>query len=289
MNSPSDPAESRPAESDPPAAAYSTPRWVGVTFVVAFVLVGYLLYASYAERRQLQSGLDDSNQKAAMLASELAKTNSQIVDLQGELQATAQKLGLTEDELAHARSLAQAVRKEQRKSSAQLHAQIGQVQEQATNQIGQVSSELNGTKSDVAATRKDLEDTKNKLGTAMGDLGVQSGLIARNHEEVEELKHLGERNIFEFHLTKSKRAQRVGPIAIALRKVNTRHYTYTMDVIADDKRIEKKDKTLEEPVQFYVRGARSPYEIVVYDMAKNRITGYLSTPKEAAPPAPAGH
>ena len=77
----------------------------------------------------------------------------------------------------------------------------------------------------------------------------------------------------------------MGPISLILRKVNTRHYIYTMDVIADDKRIEKKDKTLEEPVQFYVRGARFPYEIVVYDMSKNRVTGYLSTPKETTPPA----
>ncbi len=117
----------------------------------------------------------------------------------------------------------------------------------------------------------------------MGDLNVESGLIARNHEEVEELKRLGERNVYEFNLAKSKRPQKVGPIQLQLRKVNTKHYTYTLDVIADDKHVEKKDKTLEEPVQFYVRGARTPYEIVVYDIKKDRVTGYLTTPKEAAP------
>ena len=111
-------------------------------------------------------------------------------------------------------------------------------------------------------------------------------MSAEDVEEVEELKRLGERNVYEFSLVKSKQPQKIGPIQLQLRKVNTKHYTYTLDVIADDKRVEKKDKTLEEPVQFYVRGAHTPYEIVVYTMAKDHITGYLTTPKEAAPANP---
>jgi hypothetical protein len=112
-------------------------------------------------------------------------------------------------------------------------------------------------------------------------LGVQSGLIARNHEEVEELKRLGERNIFEFKIKKSNQMQRVGPIQVTLRKVDPKKYKYTVNVLADDKNIEKKDKTAGEPIQFYVHGARAPYEIIVFDVTKDQISGYLSTPKDA--------
>jgi hypothetical protein len=103
---------------------------------------------------------------------------------------------------------------------------------------------------------------------------------------VEELKRLGERDIFEFSLKKAKIPQHVGPIQVVLRKTDTKHYKYTMDVVADDKNIEKKDRTVGEPIQFYVRGARAPYEIVVFDVGKDDAKGYLSTPKVGGP-APA--
>jgi len=271
----------------PPPESYPyTPRWVILAFLVSFALMGYLLYALYTQRDQINQSLDAANKRATVLTAELDKTNASISDLKSDLQVTAQKLGLTEDELAHARALSQSIRMEQAASAQKLREQIGQVQQQTTSQIGQVSSDLSNTKSDVAATQKDLADTKNKLTTAMGDLNVQSGLIASNHEEVEELKRLGERNIYEFNLPKAKRPQHVGPIQLFLRKVDTRHFTYTIDVIVDDKRIEKKDKTVEEPVQFYAQGAHVPYEIVVYTITKNRVTGYLSTPKETAPQNP---
>jgi len=281
--------------SPPPESYPYTPRWVMLALVVVFALIGYLLYALYQQRQQTNQAFEAATKRAGVLSAQLDKTNSAIGDLKAELQVTSQKLGLTEDELARARGMAQALRKAQSAQQAnaeKLRQQIGQVQQQTSTQIGQVSDALNGTKSDVDATRKDLDDTKNKLSTTMGDLNVQSGLIARNHEEVQELKRLGERNVYEFNLVKSKRPQKVGPIQLQLRKVNTKHYTYTLDVVADDRHVEKKDKTLEEPVQFYVRGARTPYEIVVYDIKKDRITGYLTTPKKAAPAnpsSPSGH
>ena len=107
-------------------------------------------------------------------------------------------------------------------------------------------------------------------------------------DEVEELKRMGERDIFEFTIAKSSRApDRVGPIQVQLRKVDTKHFKYTLNVVADDKSIEKKDKTVGEPIQFYVHGARAPYEIVVFDLTKDTVKGYLSTPKSgsAAPPS----
>ncbi|HTW22761.1 MAG TPA: hypothetical protein VMD78_04135 [Candidatus Baltobacteraceae bacterium] len=278
-----------PEETPVVSEGGSLPRWVTVLFVAAFALVGYLLYATYAERQALSKAQQDSDKKTQALAAEVDKTNSRIADLKGQLDVTSQKLGLTEDELARARSLAQSIRTQQAKSDEQLKQQIGEVQADTTTKFGQVATQLNGTQNDLSATKADLEATKGKLQTTIGDLGVQSGLIATNHEEVEELKRLGERDIFEFSLTKSKKAEHVGPIQVELRKVDTKHYKYTLNVVADDKSIEKKDKTVGEPVQFYVRGARAPYEIVVFDLGKDTAKGYLSTPKSgpAGSPAPA--
>jgi cell division protein FtsB len=265
----------------------SLPRWVTLLFVVAFAFVAYLLYAGYADRQAARKGMDDAERKTQALATELDKTNSRMADLKGQLDVTSQKLGLTQDELAQARSLSQSIRKDQQKSDAKLRSEIQGVQADTSTKIGEVTTELSGTKTEADATKADLESTKGKLQSTIGDLGVQSGLIARNHDEVEELKRRGERDIFEFDLTKSNAAQHVGPIQVQLKKVDTKHYRYTVAVVADDKSIEKKDKTVGEPIQFYVKGARAPYEIVVFDLSKDQAKGYLSTPKSAtsAPPS----
>ena len=263
------------------------PRWVTVLFVVAFALVGYLLYGNYSERQSLHKTQDDAAQKSQAMLSELDKTNSRIADLKGQLDVMSQKLGLTEDELARARGLAQTVRTEQQKSDLQFRQQLGAVQADTTTKFGQMATQLSGTQTDLNATKADLEATKGAMQSMKGDLGVQSGLIARNHDEVEELKRLGERDIFEFSLSKaSKGPEHVGPIQVQLRKTDTKKFKYTLNVVADDKSIEKKDKTVGEPVQFYVRGARAPYEIVVFDLTKDQAKGYLSAPKSAgAPPS----
>ncbi len=265
----------------------SVPRWIVIVFVIVFVLLGYLLYASYTSRTKVESDLAKARQQDLQLQAQLDQTNARIADMKGELQVTSQKLGLTRDELARARTLAQTIRQEQKASDEKLVAQIGQVQRESDAKIGQVSTDVTAAKGDIKATREDLEATKAKLTSTIGDLGVQSGLIARNHEELETLKLLGERNIYEFDLRRTKTPTRLGPIQVILRKADPKRYKYTLTVIADDKAIEKKDKTVDEPVQFYVKGARAPYEIVVFQVAKNRVTGYLSTPKEAAPPAKA--
>lgn len=274
--------------AEPPPESYPyTPRWVMIAFIVAFALIGYLVYALVQQKQQSAQASDAAAKRSTALADQLDRTNAAIADLKSELQVTDQKLGLTEDELASARSMAVAVRKDQKKQQAAnnaLRQQIGQVQQQTSAQFGEVSSELNGTKSDVASTRKDLSDTNTKLGTAIGDLGVQSGLIARNHDEVEELKRLNERNIYEFTMSKEKLPQRVGPIQLILRKINSKNLTFTLDIIADDRKTERKDKSLEEPIQFYTRGSHTMDEIVVYDVKKNSISGYLSTAKQGAPP-----
>ncbi|HWF37835.1 MAG TPA: hypothetical protein VG322_04905 [Candidatus Acidoferrales bacterium] len=278
--SPTPPSEPQVVETSP------LPRWVLLLFVVAFALVGYLFYQNYNDRQAARAALDAADKKGQAVDQEFGKTNARIADLQAKLEVTTQKLGLTQDELARARGLAQSIKKDQQQADQQLRQQIGAVQADTNTKFGQVATDINGTKTDVAAAKADLEATKSKLQSTVGDLGVQSGLIARNHDEVEELKRLGERDIFEFSLKKEKQPQHIGPIQVALRKTDTKHYKYTLDVVADDKNIEKKDRTVGEPIQFYVRGARAPYEIVVFDLGKDTAKGYLSTPKSASAAAP---
>jgi hypothetical protein len=143
---------------------------------------------------------------------------------------------------------------------------------------------VGGVKTDVATTQADLADTKTQLTRVMGDAGVMSGLIATNHDQLEELKHKGDRNYYEFTLQKGAPAQNVGTIKVQLKKVDEKKSKYTLTVSADDKNIEKKDKNLDEPVQFYSGKTPALFEIVVNNISKNQVTGYLSTPKSAPGP-----
>jgi hypothetical protein len=274
------PSTPEPKESYMYEAA-STPRWIFVVFIAAFVLIGYVLYAGNDTRTKLESELSQSNSKQAVLAAQIQQTNSVVADLRGKLEVTTQKLGFTQAELTQARTLAQNIRDSQKESDEKLTAQIGQAKQDADAKIGQVNTDLTGAKGDITATKQDLEATKAKLTSTVGDLGVQSGLIARNQEELDQLKRQGERNIFELHLTKSKTPTHVGPIQITLTKTDPKKFKYTLMVVADDKTIEKKDKTADEPVQFYIHGVPRPYEIVVFDVTKDKVNGYLSTPKDA--------
>jgi hypothetical protein len=141
---------------------------------------------------------------------------------------------------------------------------------------------VEGVQQNVAENRQEIEEAIQDLKTVRGDLGVQSGLIATNGNELNALRELGERNYFDFDITKAKEPQRVGAIQLRLKKADRKRNKFTIELWADDKRIEKKNKTLLEPVQFYVLGSRIPYEIVVQKVEKNRIVGYLATPKVTA-------
>jgi len=198
------------------------------------------------------------------------------------LEVTTQKIGMTQAEVADAKSRAESIRKQQVASDQKLSQEISAAQKESEAKIGAVATDVTGAKKDIEAPRTDLGATKTKLDRATGDMGVMSGLIARNHDDLEELKRKGDRNYFEFSLQKSKTPQRVGPVQMALNKTDPKKSKYTMTVLADDKSIEKKDKTAGEPVQFYVKGSArlAPYEIVVFDVGKNKITGYLATPKD---------
>ena len=265
-----------------------TPRWIPLVIVVLFLGVGALAYVGYSSRTQLQYALAQGNSHADVLSKELEQTNSRLASVRAQLDVTSQKLGLTQAELARARGMAQQIQQEQEDSDAKLVAQIGQVQKDNETKIGQVSNDLTGAKSDIASTKKDLDETKKNLISAVGDLNQQGVLIARNGEELEVLKHLNDRNIYDFKLTKTKQPQHVGPVQIVLHSTDPKRYKFDITVIADDKSIDKKDRNVDEPMQFYVRGIRAPYELVVMEVTKNGVNGYLSTPKDTGGSGPSG-
>src|SRR3979490_2828565 len=143
----------------------STPRWIFVVFIAAFVLIGYLLYAGYDERTKLETALAQSNSKQAVISAPIDQTNSGVADLRGKLEVTTQKLGFTQAELSQARTLAQNIRQSQKDSTEKLTAQIGQAKQEADTKIGLVSTDLTGAKGDITATKQDLEATTDKLTT----------------------------------------------------------------------------------------------------------------------------
>ncbi len=161
-------------------------------------------------------------------------------------------------------------------------AKLEQEQQAAVKQIGDVATDVGGAKASIVATQTDLADTKAQLQRTIGDAGVMSGLIARTHDELETLKHKGDRNYYEFTLQKGAQPTLLSTVKLQAKKVDDKHSKYTLMVSADDRNIEKKDKSLDEPVQFYTGKDPVLYEIVVNNIAKNVISGYLSTPKGAA-------
>ena len=184
--------------------------------------------------------------------------------------------------LRHAEDLAKRLEAEQQKQQQQVAGELKAVQDATSNahsKIADVSSEVTSVRGEVASTKSELEKTINELKTVRGDLGVQSGLIATNSRELSALRALGDRNYFDFNLKKSKQMQRVGDVTMRVTKVDTKKNKYTLELIADDKKVEKKDKNINEPLQFYAAKARQPYEIVVNEVRKDQIIGYLATPK----------
>ncbi|HTC66543.1 MAG TPA: hypothetical protein VK685_05390 [Candidatus Acidoferrum sp.] len=260
-----------------------TPRWIAVLFVVLFAGLAVLAYVGHSQQSRLEQDLSHQQEQNKVLSAQLDQANSRLADLKGHLEVTEQKVGMTRSELAQARSRSESIRKEQQASDQKLTTELSQVKQESDEKILSVATEVGGAKKDIESTRTDLEATKGKLERATGDMGVMSGLIAHNRDDLEELRRRGDRNYYEFTVEKSKTPQRVGPVQMALNKADQKKSRYTVTVFADDRSIEKKDKTAGEPVQFYMRGATrmAPYEIVVFDVGKNQIKGYLSTPKDA--------
>jgi chromosome segregation ATPase len=246
---------------------------VGVVFMIGSIIFMVQAQSRIAELEQHQlAAQKDMAQKFDDLGS---KTRASINVL-------ADKVGMTHKELSRKASDIQAAEKA---TETRLRAD----EESTKQQFGAVSGEVNGVKgevtkvsADVTDTRNDLATTKGKLEHAIGDLSKHSELIATNHDELEFLKHRGDRDYFEFTLRKGKEPTHLSIISLQLKKTDPKKSKFTMYVLAEDKKIEKKDRTINEPLQFYTGRERQLFEVVVNSVDKDHVTGYLSTPKNAA-------
>ena len=231
------------------------------------------LSAATAQNASLSEKIDDTNERmkaqGQALAQSVGLTQKQLQDKSDELVAAEQKEAIQTQRLAR-----------EQKATAQ---QVGAVQ----TDVSSVKTDVGGVKTDVASTKADLDATKTQLNRVMGDAGVMSGLIATNHTELEELKHKGDRNYYEFTLDKGAGAKNVGTIKIDLKKIDMKRSKFTLVVSSDDRSIEKKDRTLDEPIQFYSGKTPALFEIVVNNIGKKTVSGYLSTPKSSPEPMPA--
>jgi len=240
-------------------------------------------------------GLYNLNSKLNKMAQDQVASSSQIADLSKRMESAeaddetlAKQLGLTKKELA---DRAAALQKEQAAEKA-AQARLAEEQKQGLNQvngdIANVKSDVGGVKTDVASTKSELAATEAKLQSTVGDLGVQSGLIANTRQDLEVLKHKGDRNYYEFTLVKGAKPQPVGTISLQLKKTDQKRGKFTLNVTSDDRTIEKKDRNTSEPIQFYSGRDHLLYEVVVWTVTKKQATGYLSTPKSAPVPITTG-
>ena len=183
-----------------------TPRWIAVLFGLVIAGLAVVVYFGYTMEARLSQDLARQQDQNKILSAQLDQANSRIAGLKSHVEITTQRMGLTQSELAKAKSRAEDIRKEQQASDQELVSQIKASQEQ----IGAVATEVGGAKKDIEATKTDLEATKGKLERSMGDMNVMSGLIAHNRDDLEELRRRGDRNYYEFTLQKTKNTQRVG-------------------------------------------------------------------------------
>jgi chromosome segregation ATPase len=225
------------------------------------------------------------------LTADLAGSQAQVKELQNRMQTAeaegetlAQQAGMTKKELAQRTAQLQA---EQRAAANRLEQEQKAQITAVSGDIAGVKTDVGGVKTDVASTKADLEATKAKLQSAVGDLGVQSGLIATTRGDLEALKHKGDRNYYEFTLLKGAKPQPVSTVSLQLRKTDTKKGKFTLNVTSDDKTIEKKDRNVAEPIQFYSGRDHMLFELVIWTVEKDKATGYLSTPKGAPVPVTA--
>lgn len=246
-----------------------------VVVVMMFAVALYLIVDLRGRVNSLEASAERQRAETKIIEDKIHLTNRNI---EAGMEALGSKVGMTQQDLSKRTA---ELRVQQERAAAKLAAE-----QQATNKevanvnsaVSGVKSDLGGAKNDIASTRSDLAATKAKLETAIGDLNVHSGLIAKSHDELEFLKHKGDRNYFEFTLKKKQRSP-LATVSLELKKTDAKKSRFTVNVYADDHTIEKKDRTLGEPLQFYTGRDKQLYEVVVFTVSKDQISGYLATPK----------
>ncbi|HLH33917.1 MAG TPA: hypothetical protein VKX41_04535 [Alloacidobacterium sp.] len=260
--------------------------FLGLLAAALVLVLGGLVWSYTLNNRlsKAEAQLTQAQQENDKLARDLEQTNAR---LKVATETLGQSVGLTQKQLE---TRANDLMRRQEADARRLESEQAKAQQQigaVSSDVSSVKTDVGGVKTDVAQTKTQLQDTMAQLQSMKGDLGVQSGLIATNHNELELLKHKGDRNYYEFTLRKNQR-QPVSTVGLELKKADTKHSRYTLNVYADDKKIEKKDRGLNEPVQFYTGKDNYLYELVVNNISKDQIQGYISTPKAAPVPVKPG-
>lgn len=278
----------------PPPAPNSNLKTALATgaIIASLAANGFLLYQVHdlrsetvRDQQTLQVEIDSLKESGTQMTAEQRK---HVEELRQELENKSRQLNMAASQakreaLSYADEQAKRLSAEQQKTAQQVTSEITDVKQRADTanaKLADVNTDVTSVKTDLASTKNDLNQTKSSLQKVAGDLGVTSGYVATNGKELEELKRRGERNYVEFTLKRQKQMQRVGDISLKLDKADPKHNKFTLDVLADDKSTQKRDRNINEPLQFYV--SKSLYEIVVNSVGKDQISGYLSTPKYQA-------
>jgi myosin heavy subunit len=261
-----------------------TPRSYSGALLVAIAVallagVGALIWSYTISSRVSgqEAALADARDQNKKLASDLRETDARLKVATEEL---GQSLGLTQKQMdARAEEI---LRRERAVESAQ--KQTAQAVTGLSTDVSGVKTDVGGVKTDLTKTQSDLATAVSQLQSMKGDLDGHSTLIARNHDELEVLKHKGDRNYYEFTLTKGQ-SKPVGTVSLQLTKADPKKNTFSLTVVSDDKPVPKNNKGLNEPLQFYSGKNPQLFEIVVNAVnSKNQVTGYLATPKSAPTP-----
>jgi hypothetical protein len=251
-----------------------TPRWLGFAVVaLAGLSIGGLAvgWNASTHAKNAEQALADQNrtfqQHEEALTQQLAheeKTNAQEQD---ELNAVTDHLKLTQGQLASTRQQTKEIKSDYSSKLDNVQSQLAT--KANADDVTALGGDVNGVKGDLAATNNNLQMARGELGT----------LIAKNHDEIDELRRLGERDYYEFALTGKGNKSKAGNLMIELRGTNAKKNQFTVALYVDDKRVEKKDRPVDEPIYFYTQGTRAPLELVVNSVGKDKLAGYVSVPK----------
>ncbi len=259
----------------------AAPRWIGIVVVVLAIVslaalgVGWTASNKAASLQQsLAAQQREATQNGDVLNQRLAKAEDTNAQLQGELSVVTDKMKLTETELTRARTQTKKIKEDDAKELTDLTNNVnGQLATKAS------VDDVNKLGTDVTGVKTDLETTKSNLNMTRGEFGT---LIAKNHDEVEELRRLGERDYYEFTIDHKNAREKVGSLMVELRNVNTKKSQYSVSIFVDDQLHEKKNLSANEPLYFFQNGSRAPLEFVVNSIGEDKIVGYLSVPKVQA-------
>jgi uncharacterized protein YfaS (alpha-2-macroglobulin family) len=213
------------------------------------------------------------NQVANRLTAIERQNAQELEAVKTELDGTAKRMGAQGGELKRARTMVAQLQDQQRAQTAQLKQELDTKADE--QQVGALTQDVSSTKTDLDTTKKDVSTLAADLGMARSEMGT---LIARNHDDIEYLRKMGDRDYFEFTLTKTQPVKVAG-VGLTLKKTNVKRYRFSLDTLADDMTVERKDCTVNAPVYFFVNGSKKPYELVVNSVGSTQVKGYISTPK----------